>query len=89
MKLLLKSYRNVSIWFSLAILMLFFVAVSDAGWRSICVLTAFLLGAILFTLGSIRGWKLNYRLVWLGDGALAAVMWLASVWMAFELGGIL
>jgi hypothetical protein len=89
MKLLLKEYRNISIWLSLAILVLFFVAISDAGRHSICVLTAFLLGAFLFTLGSIRGWKLGYRLVWLGDGALATVMWLASVWMAFELGGIL
>lgn len=61
MKFLIEKYRVVSIWLSLAILVLGFCIGADQECRSVCVPLAFLLGAVLYLLGSIYEWKCRRR----------------------------
>lgn len=89
MKFLLKKYRIISIWMSLLILTLAFVAGSDQEWRPVSLTLAFLTGTFLYGLGGIREWMLDRRVSSMVEMALAFCMLIAVVLCLLGFGGLL
>ena len=89
MKGFLERYRNITVWLSLFILAMGFVAVSDEEQRMVCMLFAFLAGAFLFGAGTAREWTMDNRLGSLIYAVLTGFMWAAVVLAGLSMGGIL
>ena len=89
MKFLLEKYRVISIWLSLLILTLSFVAGSDMEWRPVCAMLAFLAGAVMYGMGGAREWTTGRRTACMVEICLAVCMWLAFLLALLRLGGIL
>lgn len=89
MKFLLKKYRIISVWLSLAVLTLAFVVGSDKEWRAVSMTLAFLAGFFLYGLGSIREWGLGRRVGSMVEIFLASCMLIALILSLLCLGGVL
>lgn len=87
MKFLVKKYRVISIWLSLAILALAFFIASDEGSRAVCVPIIFLLGTFLYLAGGIREWALNHMPTLMVEVILGFFMFTAAVESFLRLGG--
>ena len=59
MKGFLEQYRNITVWLSLFILAMGFVAASDEEHQMACMLFAFLAGVLLFGAGTAREWAVK------------------------------
>ena len=89
MKRFLERYRNITVWLSLFILAMGFVAASDEEQRMVCMLFAFLAGAFLFGAGTAREWAVKNQPGVFCYAVLTAAMWMAVVITILRLGGIL
>ena len=89
MKGFLERYRNITVWLSLFILAMGFVAASDEEQRMVCMLFAFLAGAFLFGAGTAREWAVKNQPGVSCYAVLTAAMWMAVVVTILRLGGIL
>ena len=89
MKGFLEKYRNISVWLSLFILVMWFVGASDHSNRMICMLLAFLAGAGIFVSGAVREWALDHRLASLVYAVLTGLMLAAVALTGLTMGGLL
>ncbi len=84
-----EKYRIISIWMSLIIIALAFVAGSDDESRPIVLALAFALGTILYGVGGFFEWKRKQRIACAVESVLAVLMCAAAILSLFRMGGIL
>lgn len=86
MKFLVEKYKVISVWLSLAILALAFYIGSDADCRDVCVPVAFLLGAVLYGLGSVWEWQ-QKRMISCLVNFILSLLTLAGVILSLLIAG--
>lgn len=89
MKEFLEQYRNITVWLSLFILAMGFVAASDEEHQMACMLFAFLAGVLLFGAGTAREWAVKNQPGIFCYAVLTVAMWMAVAMTVLRLGGII
>ena len=88
MKFLLERYQAVSTALSLCILSLGFVIAADTKSCGVCVCAAFLAGALMYFIGSLREWRKNRLAICLLEALLGVCMLAAAILSLLRLGGL-
>ena len=89
MKFIERQYRTLSVWLSLAVITLAFMAGSVRSGRNICVTAAFFAGFLLYLLGTVREWQRSHMTAALIEALLAVCMLVSGILSLLRLGGIL
>ncbi len=89
MRFFIEKYRSLSVWLSLAIIAMAFVAGSADSNTSCCITAAFLTGAVMYGIGGAREWSLGRRtFCWIHE-LWATALLACAVWYQLEMRGIL